>query len=344
MVGAAPGDGAVEPPGGALCVLCGLPGAGKSTLAAHLLESAPRELSRALGRRVRVWHVCFDTVVEALETERGASAFDPEIWHDARRLVLASTRRHFSAADASAARPATRPLPQLGRCAPADDEDGAAPFELVVLDDNMVYRSMRRAYWRVARDLGLGYATLACRAPLDVALARNAGRAAPVAEATVRHMAEVIEWPESGGAHAWEAHVPHDEPAGVPWAPLARALSAPPPPSAEPSAEASSSAAAATAASAAHTLDLRLRRAAALHLGSADAARLEPSARAALARALSDQKKTLLARARAARAGHGAEEAAAACDADVLDAAFAAAFARAHHRFQGDGSGNSGAA
>ena len=154
-----------ELPRGALVLLCGLPAAGKSTLAARLLSDGPSALRAALGGGdVRVWHLCFDRLLLDLQAARGVERFDPELWHEARSRALGAVHEFFgratdeSAAGTDAAADGGGSPPPLELLAPSERTNGGAapPFEVVVVDDNMQYRSMRKPYHRVARAAGLG--------------------------------------------------------------------------------------------------------------------------------------------------------------------------------------------
>ena len=329
------------PPRGALVLLCGLPAAGKSTLAARLLSDGPSALRAALGGGdVRVWHLCFDRLLLDLQAARGVERFDPELWHEARARALGAVHEFFgratdeSAAATDAAAADGDAPPPLELLAPSERTNGGAapPFEVVVVDDNLQYRSMRKPYHRVARAGGLAICTVCVRVDLEVALARNRARgpAERVPEATVRQMAEALQWPSSDQPWEGRALWPAAD-APPPWAELADALRerAPPPfEEGERAREAAAAASAAeTAASAAHQLDLRLRRTMAARMAAAAA--LPPAERAALAQLLTAEKKRALALARA-RLGGGeplggaatAEEAVEAA-VDELEAAFA---------------------
>ena len=329
------------PPRGALILLCGLPAAGKSTLAARLLSDGPSALRAALGGGdVRVWHLCFDRLLLDLQTARNVERFDPELWHEARARALGAVHEFFgratgeSAAGTDAAAADGDSPPPLELLAPSERTNGGAapPFEVVVVDDNLQYRSMRKPYHRVARAAGLAICTVCVRVDLEVALARNRARgpAERVPEATVRQMAEALQWPSSDQPWEGRALWPAAD-APPPWAELADALRerAPPPfEEGERAREAAAAASAAeTAASAAHQLDLRLRRTMAARMAAAAA--LPPAERAALAQLLTAEKKRALALARA-RLGGGerldsaatAEEAVEAA-VDELEAAFA---------------------
>ena len=306
-------------PRGALVLLCGLPAAGKSTLARRLLEVGPAQLRRELGvPSVRVWHLSFDAVLARLQAASGASAFDPELWHAAREQALKATRAHCSSSSTtttSSSSSSSSPPPQqqqppalaeLASC--ATDGDGTAPFDLLVLDDNMHYRSMRKAYYRVARDAGFGLCTLCLPVDVETALARDASRPAAerVGRTTITMMRETLQWPDLD-RHPWEQRVitlqappaPLDEPRL--WRELASAVCTP------VQAEAATRGggggerlaqterdAQRTAESALHQFDLRLRKVIAEHMQSEPAQRLPGKERAALGKVLSERKKDAL--------------------------------------------------
>ena len=233
----ADGARAADPaPRGALVLLCGLPGAGKSTLASRLLTEGPTELRALLPsapRALTVWVLSFDAAYEHLSS--GAEGFDPALWHASRERINAavahlfaprpaeafadsafadSVRAHSddgSLSDGSLRDESSRDdsfslIRQLAQSRTEEATEGgigARRFHVVVLDDNMQYRSMRRPYYRLARDLHLSICSIAITVPLSTALARNAARRAKVPEATLVHMAEVIELPDPV-RHPWE--------------------------------------------------------------------------------------------------------------------------------------------
>tara|TARA_B110001452_G_scaffold142075_1_gene118143 strand:+ start:81 stop:1238 length:1158 start_codon:yes stop_codon:yes gene_type:complete len=351
----------------ALLLFCGLPGAGKTWLACRLLSEGPRELLARLQeeqrgvRAVRVWHVCFDTVLEALQAQRGVTAFDPVLWRESRELVLQAVRAFSAARQAQT----TEGTPQLELpCAVRSEAFGdetAGCLHVLVLDDNMQYRSMRRTYYRLARDARIAVCTLGLPISLELALTRNAERppATRVDEATMRHMAEVLQWPEPG-RFAWERdwlrlaepqpplleeeptqeQKPEEEPgagagAGAheqppPWKDLAAALvdSVPSgPDEAERLAQSHEAAASAaqTAASATHQLDLRLRQTAGRHMQQLKTVPAER--RSSLAKALTELKRQVVLSCKARWVERGAPADAAELDeeleaaSDELDAA-----------------------
>ena len=172
----------------------------------------------------------------------------------------------------------------------------------------MHYRSMRKAYYRVARDAGFGLCTLCLPVDVETALARDASRPAAerVGRTTITMMRETLQWPDLD-RHPWEQRVitlqappaPLDEPRL--WRELASAVCTP------VQAEAATRGggggerlaqterdAQRTAESALHQFDLRLRKVIAEHMQSEPAQRLPGKERAALGKVLSERKKDAL--------------------------------------------------
>ena len=184
---------AEEPKSGAIVCLCGLPGAGKSTLARHVLAFGAERLRAALRvQGLRLWHLCFDDALAALQKEAGASDFDPELWHRARELALHAVHALFLF------RSGTKALEAIARSSMAGNADAASCIDIVLIDDNMHYRSMRRAYYKVAREAQLAFCTICLPLPIDEAVARDARRSPPhhVGRATIEVMAEALQWPD----------------------------------------------------------------------------------------------------------------------------------------------------
>jgi tRNA uridine 5-carbamoylmethylation protein Kti12 len=178
---------------GAVVCLCGLPGAGKSTLARHVLAVGAERLRAALRvQGLRLWHLCFDDALAALQKEAGASDFDPELWHRARELALHAVHALFLL------RSGTKALEAIARSSMAGNAEATSCIDIVLLDDNMHYRSMRRAYYKVAREAQLAFCTICLPLPVVEAVARDARRSPPhhVGRATIEVMAEALQWPD----------------------------------------------------------------------------------------------------------------------------------------------------
>ena len=295
------------PPRGALVLLCGLPAAGKSTLAARLLSDGPSALRAALGGGdVRVWPLCFDRLLLALQAARESSGL---IRNCGMRRVraLGAVHEFFGRATDEAPPPPTPPPPTATRrrrssCSPqrADNGGAAPPFEVVVVDDNLQYRSMRKPYHRVARAGGLAICTVCVRVDLEVALARNRARgpAERVPEATVRQMAEALQWPSSDQPWEGRALWPASD-APPPWAELADALRERAPPPFERRARARGGGGGERGRDGGERPPARPPARRTMAARMAAAAALPPAERAALAQLLTAEKKRALALARA---------------------------------------------
>lgn len=151
-------------PSRALVLLCGLPAAGKTTLSRILLDHI-----RAWRLPVDPIHVRFDD-----DTDFGGDEFSPEAWRQAR-----------SASEARVARALLY----------GGEKDGMT--RLVIADDNMHYRGMRRRHFRLARDAGAAFAILFVDCSTTECLARNAVRGGrdAVPDRVIERMAASIQPP-----------------------------------------------------------------------------------------------------------------------------------------------------
>ncbi|CAJ1365384.1 unnamed protein product [Effrenium voratum] len=161
------------PAASCLLLVCGLPGCGKSTFCKELVARGGEESWQGTSRWI---HFCYDEVERTLRTDE--SQFDPETWQAARAKISGDV------------------------AALLDNSDGRI---VIVLDDNMYYRSMRKRWYHLCRDRGCAYHQVFLQAPLDVCLERNQRRdlVARVPKFSIEHMAEAFEWPARGGT--WEA-------------------------------------------------------------------------------------------------------------------------------------------
>ena len=92
-----------------LLLVCGLPGSGKSTFCHELVTRKP-----SVGRTTSWIHFCYDEVERALRED--PDVFDPETWQEARARITTDVTSLIES-----------------------DESN----RVIVLDDNMYYRSMR---------------------------------------------------------------------------------------------------------------------------------------------------------------------------------------------------------
>ncbi|NXO61072.1 PSTK kinase, partial [Aramus guarauna] len=212
-----------------LCVLCGLPAAGKSTLARALRRRLPHRPGWAEGRAAvrdprgarqgrwgsRGW----------LARGRGPSPLRcllPQ--KQSRRELLQCLERFLRAlltgepppAPAAATQPAWERFLACchgqGLLASADSQAGAGrcgthaatsrPLYLI-LDDNFYYQSMRYEVYQLARKYSLSFCQLFLECPLECCLQRNRQRSHPLPDQIISLMARKIEMPDLK-KNAWE--------------------------------------------------------------------------------------------------------------------------------------------
>lgn len=269
---------------GVLCVLVGLPAAGKSTLSRKLQAAAHDESGIAAlgGKRVTVRCVRFDDDLDAALTGH-AIEFDVEKWRASRAESLARVRTALEQFHSS-------PTP-------------TSMLRIVVADDNAQYTSMRYSLFRTARDAACAFATVFVDVTVEDAAKRNALRVSSerVPEATIRRMATQLE-PPDGSKHAWEEHSVTVDGAGIDacvdavWRVLRAAFEAGVPPrslTAEEHEERQQKARAATAKSKAHQLDLSLKRIVGAFMKSHAVQALDRAHRAIIAGMLSQARKSV---------------------------------------------------
>ncbi|XP_056152907.1 L-seryl-tRNA(Sec) kinase [Lampris incognitus] len=195
-----------------LCVLCGLPAAGKSTLARNLGGVATE-------RGWRVVAVCYDDLipssalhVKVLEEGEGSHRAQTE-WKSHRQAVLRRVEEFLknprTSADPSASclingnawRRCTRGL--LQSSASTDSSQTDHPPILILLDDNFYYPSMRYEAYQLAKKCLLGYCQVYLQCPVESCIRRNQSRPEPLPDEVISEMAKRLE-PPNPQKNSWE--------------------------------------------------------------------------------------------------------------------------------------------
>ena len=174
------------PPAVAVVLLCGLPGAGKTTLAGRLVARLAAETDIAATLlSVDAEEAAASSAASELPAGAGSDEGSVTLdgwraapWHAARERVQAAVRRAV-AEDAQ----------QRASC--------RHPRRLLLVDDNHYYASMRRPYYTACRDARAAWGVLWLDAPLSAAAARNVlrGGGARVRDDVMLRMAQRFEPP-----------------------------------------------------------------------------------------------------------------------------------------------------
>ncbi|NWY04419.1 PSTK kinase, partial [Nothoprocta ornata] len=205
-----------------LCVLCGLPAAGKSSLA--------RGLRLRLPCRQR-WHCAllpYDELIppEAIAPGAGATGLAPlpSRWKSHRHALLRCLEHLLQALTSGGplSAPAgcteatwgrfvaccrgqgllSSPAPGAADCHYLASGATSRPLYLI-LDDNFYYQSMRYEVYQLARKYSLSFCQIFLECPLEQCLQRNRLRSAPIPDQTIYQMARKIEMPDLA-KNAWE--------------------------------------------------------------------------------------------------------------------------------------------
>lgn len=164
-----------------LLLLCGLPGSGKSSLAAAIRSAAA---SSHAGTTPLASIAPLALTLLSVDDEGGggsANEWSPSAWHAARERVSTLAENALMTA--------------RGRCS-------TGSRQVIIIDDTAYYRSMRRAYWTMARAHGAALLTVHVHAPLVLAVTRDQQRpaAACVGQAVIARAASAFEIPCGIGA------------------------------------------------------------------------------------------------------------------------------------------------
>ncbi|XP_061666650.1 L-seryl-tRNA(Sec) kinase-like [Syngnathoides biaculeatus] len=194
-----------------LCVLCGLPAAGKSSLSRSVCHAARRRGWRAAvipydelipGQAFNTREAVEDATLQQARTE----------WKLHRHAVLQCIEKFLDKQEIPLEFPSGVGIDWAAweRCARAlltspfsPDRDDAAPL-LFLLDDNFYYPSMRYEVFQLARKYSLGFCQVYAQCHLDLCVSRNDNRPCPVPTGVIEEMAKRQERPNPI-KNPWEA-------------------------------------------------------------------------------------------------------------------------------------------
>ncbi|XP_012969133.1 L-seryl-tRNA(Sec) kinase isoform X2 [Mesocricetus auratus] len=171
-----------------LCVLCGLPAAGKSTFARALALRLRQERGWAVGV------LSYDDVLPSALPDGADTQPRPSQWKMFRQELLKYLECFLVAVIGGALE--AQPCHLLAKTAVS------RPLFLV-LDDNFYYQSMRYEVYQLARKYSLGFCQLFLDCPLETCLLRNGQRPQPLPNKTIHLMEKKIEKPNPE-KNSWE--------------------------------------------------------------------------------------------------------------------------------------------
>ncbi|XP_005402009.1 PREDICTED: L-seryl-tRNA(Sec) kinase [Chinchilla lanigera] len=201
-----------------LCVLCGLPAAGKSTLARVLGQWLRRERGWAVGV------LSYDDLMPAAPLDGAGAGPPPYQWKMSRQELLKYLECFLMAVvnrcQMSAPPNRTESMwEDFVTCLKDQDLIISAALEaqpvylvaetaisrplVLVLDDNFYYQSMRYEVYQLARKYSLGFCQLFLDCPLETCLQRNGQRPQVLPADTIHQMERKIERPNPE-KNAWE--------------------------------------------------------------------------------------------------------------------------------------------
>lgn len=216
-------------------LLCGIPAAGKTTLAQKLVRELPcGAWHGSIGEslQLRVLHVCFDDFMpqylqlDVLQEELGDvgtvedAGTQPakKVWKQQRRNVMKCTEQLLSIlnkfkvqrddlkneVDPDVWQNFDKIVSQRSNVSTSDQSDPTRERYLVIVDDNFYYRSMRYEFFQLARKFCCGFGQITVTCSLADAMLRNRTRSHRVADDIIRRMETRLEMPNPD-TYSWEA-------------------------------------------------------------------------------------------------------------------------------------------
>lgn len=214
-------------------VLCGVPAAGKTKLALDLKtaactqtigEARSEEDQRIMNTAYCCYHICFDKLYPDGD-ELTLIDRDDEVtsrWKRYRTSIASCVRLlalKLSKCEEQSLRETISTIPAdllqkflVNVCKESDVDkfisnksaDDNQSRALLIIDDNMYYRSMRYDYYQLAREFNYGFCQVFLQCAPEVALERNRKRAASVPDYVILDMINKLEPVADAAKHDWQ--------------------------------------------------------------------------------------------------------------------------------------------
>ncbi|XP_066521857.1 L-seryl-tRNA(Sec) kinase isoform X2 [Hoplias malabaricus] len=193
-----------------LCVLCGLPASGKSSLAqvasAQIRKQGWGTFIISYDQLITedAFDFCSSVEDESSQTKRTR-------WKQHRQAVLSCLEGFLK--DPEDLRPCETErsvgerfnleIQKQQILPPPERTSSQAPWVTVLLDDNFYYQSMRYEVYQLARKYSVGFCQVFLHCPVDVCLSRNQDRGQPVSDEVIVEMSKRME-PPNAVKNQWE--------------------------------------------------------------------------------------------------------------------------------------------
>lgn len=189
-----------------LALFCGLPASGKTTLVQSI--SSALDSRGTAAAPVLPWYPCVICYDELVSTDAQAEmAHSKGLTKEFRQHLLEAADYYIGWLCGQCCEPGplcTDPvIEMLGRLKTAEKQDQHDSKPLIMVDDNLYYRSMRAAWFKLARKYSLGFCQVFLLCSTEQAVQRNATRVLPVPELTIKTMAQKFELPRD---EPWEQY------------------------------------------------------------------------------------------------------------------------------------------
>ncbi|XP_072523225.1 L-seryl-tRNA(Sec) kinase [Salminus brasiliensis] len=194
-----------------VCVLCGLPASGKSSLAQVVSAELHRQGWRTLT-------VSYDLLISEDAFDVSTAVGDEDClsrgqtrWRQHRQAVLSCLESFLQDPDAPGpSRTAggvgerfSQAVVQQNTFPVLQSSASRPPRIAVLLDDNFYYQSMRYEVYQLARKYSTGFCQVYLHCPVEVCVCRNQGRGRPVSDEVIVEMSKRMESPNPARNH-WE--------------------------------------------------------------------------------------------------------------------------------------------
>ncbi|GAB1597237.1 L-seryl-tRNA(Sec) kinase-like [Argonauta hians] len=191
-----------------ILILCGLPAAGKTTLAKTLTASTE------LSPDFHIVHLPYDDLmpdqVAAVLTEKPQTGkMEMTSWKKYREDIVSCVEnivKSWPEADMEFPPGVSVDLwTRIRHSFISHNRGDKQRHLLVIIDDNMYYQGMRYPFYQLARKYNIGFCQVYLESTIDMALRRNNERSVRIPEEVIHTMAAKFEPPTPAERH-WEVH------------------------------------------------------------------------------------------------------------------------------------------